>query len=251
MLHTARAAAAAADEGAAGEAAEPGDASDMYETATLGPAAMEAALARAAEEQQAWPFMTCGPDLSQPLPAVMEAEPLRARDAGALWHIFRREDTEALSRWLMARVDQEAAATSEAAKRALLAHPPVCARNQIDHAVHSQAFFITAGELAVLAAETGVHSWAFRQFDGEAVFIPAGCPHQVRNTNSCTKLALDFVSPESLRECAALAREFAAIGVEEKLQSQTMLLYGAQWAARVVGAAAAEGAEGGAAAIEE
>jgi len=27
---------------------------------------------------------------------------------------------------------------------------------------------------------TGIHPWHFEQYENEAVFIPAGCPHQVR-----------------------------------------------------------------------
>ena len=47
----------------------------------------------------------------------------------------------------------------------------------------------------------GVEPWTFEQRLGEAVFIPAGCPHQVRNlkvwpsfTSVTTKLDL-FCSP--------------------------------------------------------
>lgn len=29
--------------------------------------------------------------------------------------------------------------------------------------------------------DAGIEPWTFEQFVGEAVFIPAGCPHQVRN----------------------------------------------------------------------
>lgn len=32
----------------------------------------------------------------------------------------------------------------------------------------------------------GVEPWAFEQRLGEAVFIPAGCPHQVRNLKVST-----------------------------------------------------------------
>lgn len=32
-----------------------------------------------------------------------------------------------------------------------------------------------------------VEAWTFEQFDGEAVFIPAGCPHQVRNLKVCVQ----------------------------------------------------------------
>jgi dTDP-4-dehydrorhamnose 3,5-epimerase-like enzyme len=33
-----------------------------------------------------------------------------------------------------------------------------------------------------------VSMWHFEQFEGEAVFIPSGCAHQVRNLKSCCKV---------------------------------------------------------------
>jgi hypothetical protein len=33
-----------------------------------------------------------------------------------------------------------------------------------------------------------VQGWHFEQHEGEVVFIPAGCPHQVRNLRACTKV---------------------------------------------------------------
>lgn len=86
----------------------------------------------------------------------------------------------------------------------------------------------------------GVEPWTFVQRLGEAVFIPAGCPHQVRNLKvyhvalffmffrfwffflwynsskilcfpllqSCTKVAVDFVSPENVHECLRLTEDF-------------------------------------------
>uniref|UniRef100_A0A0D9VUG8 JmjC domain-containing protein n=1 Tax=Leersia perrieri TaxID=77586 RepID=A0A0D9VUG8_9ORYZ len=53
----------------------------------------------------------------------------------------------------------------------------------------------------------GVEPWTFEQKVGEAVFIPAGCPHQVRNLKSCINVALDFVSPENVGECVKLNEE--------------------------------------------
>jgi lysine-specific demethylase 3 len=87
---------------------------------------------------------------------------------------------------------------------------------------------------------SGVEPWTFEQKLGDAVFIPAGCPHQVRNlkvgtlhvtkmlnscsifhqiiwvmqtrslsfVQSCIKVAMDFVSPENVGECIKLAGEF-------------------------------------------
>ncbi|KAL8456419.1 hypothetical protein ACS0TY_034576 [Phlomoides rotata] len=40
------------------------------------------------------------------------------------------------------------------------------------------------------------------------MFIPVGGPHQVRNRQSCTKVALDFVSPNNIQESVQLTQEF-------------------------------------------
>ncbi|CAN8289231.1 unnamed protein product [Cochlearia groenlandica] len=59
---------------------------------------------------------------------------------------------------------------------------------------------------------------------GEAVFIHAGCLHQVRNLKSCTKVSIDFVSPENIHECLRLTEEFLQLpekhrSMEDKLES--------------------------------
>ena len=41
-----------------------------------------------------------------------------------------------------------------------------------------------------------MRGWPIVQCEGDAVFIPAGAPHQVRNLQSCIKIAEDYVSPE-------------------------------------------------------
>ena len=46
---------------------------------------------------------------------------------------------------------------------------------------------------------------------GDALFIPAGNPHQVRNLSSCVKVALDFVSPENAHRCVTLTNQFAKL----------------------------------------
>ncbi|CAA2981674.1 Hypothetical predicted protein [Olea europaea subsp. europaea] len=55
--------------------------------------------------------------------------------------------------------------------------------------------------------ELGVGDSTFEQYLGEAVFIPAGCPHQVRNRQSRMKVAVEFVSPENVQECIKLTKE--------------------------------------------
>ena len=55
------------------------------------------------------------------------------------------------------------------------------------------------------------------------MFIPGGCPHQVRNLRSCLKVAVDFVSPESVGECLSMARQLRGCGFEDKLQGRAMV----------------------------
>ncbi|RDX95880.1 Lysine-specific demethylase JMJ25 [Mucuna pruriens] len=74
-----------------------------------------------------------------------------------------------------------------------------------------------------LKEEYGIEPWTFIQKVGDAVFIPAGCPHQVRNLKSCIKVALDFVSPENVGECFRLTEEFRTLPInhgstEDKLE---------------------------------
>jgi lysine-specific demethylase 3 len=88
------------------------------------------------------------------------------------------------------------------------------------------------------------------QYEWEGVVIPAGSAHQVRNLRACIKVALDFVSPESVGECMKLREEFRrlakgeaptaeALAAEEdvgdrhfhdKLQAANMVLAGMAWA---------------------
>lgn len=57
-----------------------------------------------------------------------------------------------------------------------------------------------------LRREYGVRGWRFVQHEGEAVFLPAGTPHQVRNLRSSIKVAADFVSPEHISRCLELTQ---------------------------------------------
>jgi lysine-specific demethylase 3 len=64
-------------------------------------------------------------------------------------------------------------------------HLPVVGVN----AVFSQAFMLSQRHRQQLHQETGLELWHFEQHRGEAVFIPGGCPHQVRNLASCCKVS--------------------------------------------------------------
>ncbi|KAJ1901002.1 Lysine-specific demethylase 3B [Kickxella alabastrina] len=84
----------------------------------------------------------------------------------------------------------------------------------ISDAIHDQAFFLTRGDRQQLFNKYGAKlgsSYVIHQNPGDAVFVPAGSPHQVCNYANAVKIAMDFVSPERVAECSALTKDFARL----------------------------------------
>jgi len=130
---------------------------------------------------------------------------------GAIWDIFRWEDTDAILALLHAVArEREVEITN--------------------NPIHDQLFYLDDSLRKRLREQYGVRGWRFVQRHGDSVFIPAGCPHQVRNLSSCVKVALDFVSPENAHRCVQLTDQFAKLPrghhlSEDKLQVKTMILH--------------------------
>ncbi|KAJ6411011.1 hypothetical protein OIU84_007711 [Salix udensis] len=144
---------------------------------------------------------------------------------GAVWDIFRRQDVPKLIEYLK-RHQKE------------FRHFSSLPVNTVIHPIHDQTFYLSEKHKRQLKEEFNVEPWTFEQHLGEAVFIPAGCPHQVRNRQSCIKVALDFVSPENVQECFRLTEEFRLLpkthrAKEDKLEVKKMALYAASAAPKI------------------
>lgn len=96
--------------------------------------------------------------------------------------------------------------------------------------IHAQTFYLDPELRKQLFDEFGVKSFRIYQRPGEAVFIPAGCAHQVCNLADCIKVACDFVSLENVERCENLTKEFreqnqSLVWKEDVLQLRSMMWF--------------------------
>jgi len=78
-------------------------------------------------------------------------------DGTALWHIFKAEDVTKIRDYICGVFD--------------------CTGKE--DPIHCQRYYLGPSHLEQLTEVWGVVPFVIRQAVGEAVFIPAGCPHQV------------------------------------------------------------------------
>ena len=126
------------------------------------------------------------------------------RSGGALWHIFPISTLPSL--------------------RDFLRNEPTIGFREPGDPIHNQGIYLTPTLLRLLAEKHDIRPFIIHQKPGDAIFIPAGCAHQVTfhrvlvlvnlifaqvsNMTDSIKIACDFLDVESLPASAQLLHEF-------------------------------------------
>ncbi|KAK4421273.1 Lysine-specific demethylase [Sesamum alatum] len=126
---------------------------------------------------------------------------------GAQWDIFPREDVPKLLEYLRRHSNELSSA---------------CSHSKHVHPILDQKFFLDAYHKLRLKEEFDIQPWTFEQCTGEAIFIPAGCPYQIRKIKSCVNVVLDFISPENATQCIQLKDEIRLLPMRHKAKGKVM-----------------------------
>ncbi|KAK6797556.1 hypothetical protein RDI58_005258 [Solanum bulbocastanum] len=118
--------------------------------------------------------------------------------SGALWDVFRRQDVPMLIEYL--RFHWKKHGDSDHVTDDSVPSP-----------LYDGIVYLNEHHKRKLKELFGIEPWSFEQHLGAAIFIPAGCPFQVRNLQSTVQLGLDFLSPESLGEAVRMAEEIRGL----------------------------------------
>ncbi|KAF7776524.1 hypothetical protein Agabi119p4_4917 [Agaricus bisporus var. burnettii] len=146
-------------------------------------------------------------DMADALNILMHAENSPDGSPGcAVWDIFRSTDTSKLRTFLHCKFPK-----------------------QVIDLIHGQEVYLDDVCQKELYKQFGVKSYRIYQRPGEAIFIPAGCAHQVANLADCIKVAIDFVSVENIAKCESLTREFRDLNQKLPWKEDVLQLKNMMW----------------------
>ncbi|KVI01041.1 JmjC domain-containing protein [Cynara cardunculus var. scolymus] len=143
---------------------------------------------------------------------------------GALWDVFRRQDVPKLVEYLRKYSNElkESHSSPEKVSSFINIFNTIFQIDRVVHPVLDESFYLDAFHKRKLKEEFDVEPWTFEQHIGEAVFIPAGCPYQVKKIKSCVNLVLEFISPESASECFKLSEELRRLPMNHKAKGKML-----------------------------
>ncbi|KAJ9180245.1 hypothetical protein P3X46_008515 [Hevea brasiliensis] len=128
---------------------------------------------------------------------------------GVHWDVFRRQDVPKLIDYLKKHFKDFGKFDASGSQF-------------VKHSLCDGTVFLNGNHMRKLKETFGIEPWSFEQHLGQAVFVPAGCPFQVRNLQSTVQLGLDFLSPESVGEAAKLAEEIRCLPNDQEAKLQVL-----------------------------
>ncbi|KAJ2060465.1 hypothetical protein GGI17_003752 [Coemansia sp. S146] len=117
--------------------------------------------------------------------------------AAAVWDIYPPEAMSDLYRFIGENVGKSYSTECSGPVAAKLGDP-----------IHNQETFLTRPMRKGFFERHKHHCYRIYQVPGDAVFVPAGCAHQVCNYASAVKATMGFVSPERVEHSRRLTEEF-------------------------------------------
>lgn len=149
-------------------------------------------------------------DIADAVNVLVHASPdSEGHQGGAVWDIFRAQDASLIRDFLRERFPDKAGIMNDP--------------------IHDQTFFLDSKLRRELFVAKGVKSFRIYQREGDAVFVPAGCAHQVCNLSDCIKIATDFVSPGSVDRCQALMKEFRGLNMKKAWKDDVLQFHNTLW----------------------
>ncbi|KAI8824329.1 uncharacterized protein EV422DRAFT_519759 [Fimicolochytrium jonesii] len=145
---------------------------------------------------------------------------------GAIWDLFPPTSLPTLRHYLRSSYHLEPLPPTTPAHF----HTDLLTPHKIDDPIHDQTFFLHPHHLHALSTRHGITPIRIHQLPGDTVFIPAGFAHQVANAADCVKIALDFVSGESLGVCEELGGEFRRLRRGHGRRGDTLCVGKVAWA---------------------
>ncbi len=126
----------------------------------------------------------------------------------AAWDLFQARDSDKIREFLTKKFPKQSAVTDP---------------------IHSQQHYLDEVLRKELYEQFDVKSYRVYQRPGEAIFIPAGCAHQVANLSDCVKVAIDFVSVENIERCEGLTGEFRKLNQRLAWKEDVLPLRSMMW----------------------
>ncbi|KAJ2817305.1 hypothetical protein GGI24_005441, partial [Coemansia furcata] len=138
--------------------------------------------------------------------------------AAAVWDIYPPEAIGDLRRFIGENVGVEYTADCSGPMAAKHGDP-----------IHNQETYLTQPMRKEFSERYDHKCYRIYQIPGDAVFVPAGCAHQVCNYASAVKIAMDFVSPERVDHSRRLTEEFRQLNCRHPRNRDLLQLSNILW----------------------